>query len=265
MGNRKLYSNSQIASWFLVESIKAPIICTALCFALSEPFSNLRENWIFTERMFFIAAATIVHSGIYVLVNGFFGLCKIQGWFSAHAIERTDRMKNPPGLYKRTAIEAVLNHCISQPLIMFFLHEHVSSPSTSQLPSPLVVLQHMAMAKLFNAVFFYFTHRWLHTPYMYKRFHKQHHEYKGTIGVAAEYANPVESLLSNVFPTVGYCFIMRVHPLIFLVWLASRLVETYEAHSGYDFSNTLLGRCGLLHGHAASWHDWHHSNNKYVL
>lgn len=262
MGQRKLYSPSQIVSLFLAESIRAPLLCTAICFALSQHFFKLREDWLFTERMFFIAATAVVHSGIYILVNGFFALCKSQGWFVVYAIERTDRMKIEPGLYKRTAIEALLNHVISQPLIMFLLHAYVSSPSTLPLPSPIVVFQHFAMAKLFNSVLFYFTHRWLHTSFMYKRFHKQHHEYIGTIGVAAEFATPVESLISNVFPTVGYCFIMRVHPLIFMVWLASRLVETYEAHSGYDFSSTILGRCGLLHGHAASWHDWHHSNNK---
>jgi sterol desaturase/sphingolipid hydroxylase (fatty acid hydroxylase superfamily) len=261
LGNLKGYTPFQIAWLFLVESIRAPLICTALCFALSPSFFKLRQDWIFTERTFFIAAAVAVHSGIYIFVNGFFGLSKSQGWFKAYAIERTDRMKNPPGLLKRTAIEAVVNHIVSQPVIMFLLHEYVSSPSTLPLPSPFVVLQHMACAKLFNSVFFYWTHRWLHSPYMYRRFHKQHHEYKGTIGVAAEFANPVESLISNVFPTVGYCFFARVHPLIFFVWLSSRLVETYEAHSGFDFSTTLLGRCGLLHGHAASWHDWHHSNN----
>ncbi len=41
---------------------------------------------------------------------------------------------------------------------------------------------------------FYWTHRILHHPVMYKRFHKQHHEYTGTIGFAAEHAHPFEQV-----------------------------------------------------------------------
>ncbi len=79
---------------------------------------------------------------------------------------------------------------------------------------------------------FYWSHRLLHHPAMYKHFHKQHHEYKGTIGFAAEYASPVEQVVSNYLSTVGMVVYLGVHPLFWLVWLAYRLLQTYETHSG---------------------------------
>ena len=47
---------------------------------------------------------------------------------------------------------------------------------------------------LFLDTSFYWSHRLLHHPRLYKHFHKQHHEYRGTIGFAAEYAHFVEQV-----------------------------------------------------------------------
>jgi len=49
---------------------------------------------------------------------------------------------------------------------------------------------------------FYWAHRVLHHRRIYKYIHKQHHEFKATVGIAAEYAHPVESLLANAVPTM---------------------------------------------------------------
>ena len=60
---------------------------------------------------------------------------------------------------------------------------------------------------------FYWSHRLLHHPALYARLHKQHHEYKGPIGFAAEYA------------TAGVCTRARVHAIT--MWAASR-APTYS-------------------------------------
>ena len=48
---------------------------------------------------------------------------------------------------------------------------------------------------------FYWAHRFLHTPFLYKHLHKKHHEFNVTIGIAAEYAHPLEFIFSNIVPT----------------------------------------------------------------
>ncbi len=85
---------------------------------------------------------------------------------------------------------------------------------------------------LFLDTSFYWSHRWLHHPSIYKYVHKQHHEYRGTIGFAAEYAHLVEQVVSNYIGVAGLVVILRVHPLLWLTWLAYRLCQTYEGHSG---------------------------------
>lgn len=49
----------------------------------------------------------------------------------------------------------------------------------------------------------------------------QHHEFAGTIGIAAEYANPVEQIFANMLPTLGGVIFFPTHPLCAGVWLVS--------------------------------------------
>ena len=72
----------------------------------------------------------------------------------------------------------------------------------------------------------------------YKRFHKQHHEYKNTINIAAEYATPVEAVLSNYMPMILPVVAIGMHPLVWVIFLWWRLRRTYETHSGFSFEGT---------------------------
>merc|ERR1711918_8064 len=98
--------------------------------------------------------------------------------------------------------------------------------------------------------------RIFHSKALYKRFHKQHHEFSGTVGFAAEYADPVEVVVSNQIPTVGGVLFFGCHPLCVWLWIALRLQQTYEAHSGYYFTGP-LDWFGLSHAESAAHHDHH--------
>lgn len=80
--------------------------------------------------------------------------------------------------------------------------------------------------------------------------------------MGTENAHPIEQIFANIIPTIGGCFLLGSHPLIFAVWIAWRLEQTYEAHSGYCFKGTLLDKFGFSHASAAAFHDFHHTENK---
>jgi sterol desaturase/sphingolipid hydroxylase (fatty acid hydroxylase superfamily) len=66
-------------------------------------------------------------------------------------------------------------------------------------------------------------------------------------------------VLASLVPTLGGCCIMGTHFVVLACWLAFRLVETVDAHSGYSFPFHPLRRIPLLYN--VERHDFHHSHN----
>ena len=70
----------------------------------------------------------------------------------------------------------------------------------------------------------------------------------------------LSQVLANQLPTIGGVLFFGRRFEVLCVWVVLRLKQTYEVHSGYDFSGTWLASVGLLtpdHAH----HDHHHTAN----
>ena len=78
----------------------------------------------------------------------------------------------------------------------------------------------------------------LHWGPFYKHVHKVHHTYTTPFGLTAEYAHPIETSVLGFGFFLGpiiWTFIHGMHVFSFAVWLATRLLQTVDAHSGFDF------------------------------
>ena len=63
--------------------------------------------------------------------------------------------------------------------------------------------KHLSRNKLqLYIIYAYAISRMLHHPFLYKRVHKQHHEWTAPIGIAALYSHPVEQLSVNSFQVI---------------------------------------------------------------
>jgi methylsterol monooxygenase/4-alpha-methyl-delta7-sterol-4alpha-methyl oxidase len=82
-----------------------------------------------------------------------------------------------------------------------------------------------------------------------------------TIGIASEYAHPVEYALGNLLPlSVGPLLLgPKMHILTLFAWYAVRTGETLDGHCGYEFSWSPY-RLVPFSG-SSEYHDWHHSEN----
>lgn len=129
--------------------------------------------------------------------------------------------------------------------------------SYATMPSWYSMIPRMVFCLLVEDTWHYWAHRLLHIKSLYGPIHKLHHTYHIPFGLAAEYAHPVETMALGV----GFFLPLPIvcdHLFVFWCWLAVRMVQTTEVHSGFDFP--FLNPMYLLPGYGGvRFHDFHHS------
>ena len=165
---------------------------------------------------------------------------------------------------KRTFKNLFFNSIILLPLtFLFSLYTDAAQfrIDEASYPSCMEIALQITFFMIVEDFGFYWAHRLLHIPFLYKHLHKKHHEYNITIGLAAEYSHPLEFILSNSIPTGLGSIILgsRCHIFTWYMWLFVRILETTDGHCGYEFSWSPF-RLLPLSG-SANYHNFHHSHN----
>ncbi|PVD34707.1 hypothetical protein C0Q70_05984 [Pomacea canaliculata] len=88
---------------------------------------------------------------------------------------------------------------------------------------------------LVEEVFFYYSHRLMHHPCLYKHVHKMHHEWTAPIGIVSIYAHPIEHCISNLLPPAMGPLLLGSHLATSWLFFALALMSTTVAHCGYHF------------------------------
>ena len=220
-----------------------------------------------TDQMIFTILLNATHSLMYVSWNSVFAMFDAYNVFPQYKLPRKPHMVVKRSLIIKALAEQAFGQIIFNPLLTYKIYptlvSHGLLPLDAALPPLAAMVRTLVIAHLINGVGFYVAHRLLHSSLLYSTLHKQHHEFAGTIGMAAEYASPLEQILANALPSLGgVIYFGGTHPLVFCVWLALRLQQTYEGHSGYCFEGTILDMIGLAHPHDAIHHDFHHTVNR---
>ena len=109
--------------------------------------------------------------------------------------------------------------------------------------------------------FFHMTHRLMHQKFFYRYVHKIHHQYITSVGIAAEYAHPIEFALGNVLPIGIGTMILgnKLHLFTLLMFATVRMGEGLDGHTGFEFSWSPYRL--LPFSTSAKYHDFHHTHN----
>lgn len=129
----------------------------------------------------------------------------------------------------------------------------------SEAPELFQLLRHLLLCLLLFDTEFFLWHVLHHrVPWLYRTFHKVHHQNVSSFALATQYMSLWE-LLSLLFFDLMNIKLLQCHPLTVLVFHVLNIWLSVEDHSGYDFpwSTHRLVPFGWYGG--VAHHDLHHS------
>lgn len=158
----------------------------------------------------------------------------------------------------------LFNHVCVQLPMMFAFHPVAEFMGMRIETVPFPSWSDMAIQILFFLViedaWQYWAHRGLHKGWFYRNIHKRHHDFTAPFGITAEYAHPAETLILGLGTLAGpwlwVAATADLHVMTVMAWVAVRLLQTVDAHSGYDFPWSLRHIIPFWAG--ADFHDHHH-------
>lgn len=292
-----VYSSNSIVAQLINRLFYNEASAPSLLIFVKDFFESRLGNRTFADVVTFTLGTNIVHAVAYVLINGAFACIVHFDLLPQYRImprSRDNNSINNKGIDSGTAasssygvskqrpfpsrqlitetlagiLRTFVLSTFTLPLLFLYCSAFQGEPTLeSSMKWDASFLKQVAFflgAVVFNHVFFYLAHRAIHeVPGLYGALHKKHHRYNAvdmSISISAEFADPIEQIVANFAPSIGFVLIFshQIPQSVWFVWLWWRLVETFEAHSGFDFRNTLAHHLGLLRGTAAN-HDFHHS------
>lgn len=151
-----------------------------------------------------------------------------------------------------------MSHVVFQLPMMFVFHyvaPFIGIRVDANLPSWSSIILGTVLSFFIEDFYFYWVHRLLHWGAWYQYIHKIHHEFQTPIGMAAEYAHPVETLILG-FGTMLGPFLFFDHIFGMYFYLFWRLYQTIEHHCGYEYPWAPSRWLPFWSG--AQFHDYHH-------
>ena len=238
---------------------RVAVMCTALTL-ISAPAVIVVADWTGLDDVdFFAVAATTVYGVTAAVYALFFELCDRTGLFCQYRVERNGQMKNAEGLKRRAVCRVLFFHGISLGVMYFKEYTDPYPPLRGALPDPCSLLLRFVSGvviqfEVMGYAIHYLQHHW---GWLYRATHKLHHGFAESVSYASEYVSLPEIILGSFgnYDAFRPCGIAP-----YLVYIAWRISDTYEVHSGYSFAGTWPSRLGLLNGHRAVFHDYHHQH-----
>ncbi|MCB0704342.1 MAG: sterol desaturase family protein [Saprospiraceae bacterium] len=223
---------------------------------LAEKFGYL-PAWLFGT--FFIFMRYLIMAGLLFLVLYYIRPVRIRKW---------KIQKSTPGA---TRIFSEIGHSLSTAFIfaligigLAFLRQHgytliyqdITGYGLAWIPVSFVLLV------LLHDTYFYWVHRLIHRPPLFRILHKVHHQSHNPTPWAALSFHPLEAFLEIAIVPIA-AFIIPFHPLVLLAFASWSLIWNVIGHAGYElFPSGFSNHPVFKWFNTSTHHNMHHTRSR---
>eukprot|EP00128_Syssomonas_multiformis_P008607 Colp12_sorted_trinity150504_noHs@21905 len=213
----------------------------------------------YTEFEIATWGSLIVHEALYFGICLPTFLCQFIPAFRKYKIQ-FDKPEDFETQWKCFKVLMFNHFCIQLPMILgtYSFTKMFNIPyGYDAMPHWYILLAQAFGCLVIEDTWHYFVHRLMHHPKLYKYVHKVHHHHQTPFSMTAEYAHPIETVVLGTGFFIGILLFCN-HVALLWAWVAIRLIETCDVHSGYHFWWNPLNYIPFYGGAMA--HDFHHMN-----
>ena len=197
--------------------------------------------------------------GTFLVIN--LGLARLLGW------QRLQAQGPQAGQFRReilTSLRTVLIFATFGTLITV-LAELGLNRITSEMPSQLLFWGSVAAIIVAHDAYFYWTHRLLHHPRFFRRWHRLHHKSHTPTPFTSYSFDWEEAVLNAVFLLV-WTVVVPMHPAALFIFVVHMMLRNAIGHCGYEvFPAGRNGRPLFDWLTTVTHHDLHHRNGGFNM
>ncbi len=157
----------------------------------------------------------------------------------------------PTDLLEKATRQVAGGHVIfalTFPFVIYPLWTAMGGNMSAPWPGVWPALGHLVACILIQDTLFYWSHRTLHTRWLFRQVHREHHRFRHVRGITAEFSHPLEDT-ANVVSFFAPPILLATPMPVLAIWVAIRVFETVLAHSGFAFEG-ISSRHAFHHLHA---------------
>jgi sterol desaturase/sphingolipid hydroxylase (fatty acid hydroxylase superfamily) len=127
----------------------------------------------------------------------------------------------------------VLSSSIIETFSYNIIHNYYVFNETSIYTDILYFIPISFIFEIYFDLFHYIGHRMLHNKYLYKYLHKKHHKFKHTIPIITFYQDPIDIIITNVFPMMLTLMLIPIPGISHFQYNAIIIYKTYGEICGH--------------------------------
>lgn len=224
-----------------------------------KPAQERLASYGLSDPLLFTIITLICSSGVFLFQYLLISVLSRTSWWDKRRVR--GNKQPPPALVTRALIHDFTMQWIVRYILFFFpsasyamqlIYDHSCRPIsiyfmaypvykytgmldvTADLPPIYLMIPQFFAMNFLHATMFYWIHRTLHIPFLYRTLHKQHHEFKETAVPVSEYFHPIEDFFNVVIAAGSPAAILgwNMHPFVYNLFLA---ILTWDGGGSYLF------------------------------